>query len=78
MEKWLNESTHGCVYFTFGSMVRIETFHKSLLETFYKVFKRIAPVRVMMKVAKKEDLLPGVPENVMIQPWYPQISVLST
>lgn len=76
MQKWLDESTHGCVYFTFGSMVRIETFPKSLVETFYKVFKRIAPVRVMMKVAKKEDLLPGLPNNVMIQPWYPQVSVL--
>lgn len=76
MQKWLDESTHGCVYFTFGSMVRIETFPKSLVETFYKVFKRIAPVRVMMKVAKKEDLLPGLPNNVMIQPWFPQVSVL--
>ncbi|XP_043518142.1 UDP-glucosyltransferase 2-like [Frieseomelitta varia] len=75
VKKWLDESTQGCVFFTFGSMVRIETFPKPLIETFYKVFKRIAPVRVLMKVAKKEDLLPGLPKNVMVQPWYPQVTV---
>ncbi|XP_033345712.1 UDP-glucuronosyltransferase 1-8-like isoform X1 [Bombus vosnesenskii] len=75
LKKWLDESTHGCIFFTFGSMVRIETFPKPLLETFYKVFERIAPVRVLMKVAQKKDLLPGLPKNVMIQSWFPQTTV---
>ena len=75
VQKWLDASKDGCIYFTFGSMVRIETFPKPLLETFYKVFEKIAPVRVLMKVAKKEDLLPGLPKNVMIQSWFPQVSV---
>ncbi|XP_031829088.2 UDP-glucosyltransferase 2 [Nomia melanderi] len=75
VEKWLNESTHGCILFTFGSMVRIETFPKAFVEILYATFEKIAPVRVLMKVAKKEDLLPGLPKNVMIQPWFSQISV---
>ena len=75
MQKWLDASKDGCIYFSFGSMVRIETFPKPLMETFYKVFEKIAPVRVLMKVAKKEDLLPGLPKNVMIQSWFPQVSV---
>ncbi|XP_076671911.1 UDP-glucosyltransferase 2 [Andrena cerasifolii] len=75
MQKWLDASKDGCIFFTFGSMVRIETFPKPLMETFYKVFEKIAPVRVLMKVAKKEDLLPGLPKNVMIQSWFPQVSV---
>lgn len=75
LQKWLDESTHGCIFFTFGSMVRIETFPKPLLQTFYKVFEKLAPVRVLMKVAKKEDLLPGLPKNVMIRPWFSQVSV---
>lgn len=78
MQKWLDESKHGCVYFTFGSMVRIETFPKEVLESFYASFKKIAPVRVLMKVAKKEDLMSGLPDNVMTQSWFPQIAVLST
>ncbi|XP_072749985.1 UDP-glucosyltransferase 2 [Anoplolepis gracilipes] len=76
VQKWLDESKDGVIYFTFGSMVRIETFPKELIEQFYTSFKKIAPVRVLMKVAKKEDLLPGLPENVMTQSWFPQISVL--
>ncbi|XP_014479890.1 PREDICTED: UDP-glucuronosyltransferase 2B30-like [Dinoponera quadriceps] len=76
VQKWLDESKDGCVYFTFGSMVRIETFSKELMEEFYASFKKIAPVRVLMKVAKKEDLLPGLPDNVMTQSWFPQIAVL--
>ncbi|XP_025159918.1 UDP-glucuronosyltransferase isoform X2 [Harpegnathos saltator] len=76
MQKWLDESKDGCIYFTFGSMVRIESFSKELIETFYASFKKIAPVRVLMKIARKEDLLPGLPNNVMIQPWFPQVAVL--
>lgn len=76
VQKWLDESKHGCVFVTFGSMVRIETFPKELMETFYKSFEAIAPVRVLMKIAKKEELLPGLPKNVMVQPWFPQMAVL--
>ncbi|XP_017886230.2 UDP-glucuronosyltransferase 1-6-like [Ceratina calcarata] len=75
VQKWLDESTHGCIFFTFGSMMRIESFPKPVLQTFYKVFEKLAPVRVLMKVAKKEELLPGLPKNVMIQPWFSQVSV---
>ncbi|XP_014479946.1 PREDICTED: UDP-glucuronosyltransferase 2B15-like isoform X2 [Dinoponera quadriceps] len=76
VQKWLDESKDGCVYFTFGSMIRIETFSKEIIEIFYTSFKKIAPVRVLMKVAKKEDLLPGLPDNVMTQSWFPQNAVL--
>ncbi|KAG7207212.1 hypothetical protein KM043_008890 [Ampulex compressa] len=76
VQKWLDESKDGCVFFTFGSMVRIETFPEPVVRRFYKAFENIAPVRILMKVAKKEDLLPGLPKNVMTQTWFPQISVL--
>ncbi|XP_076648061.1 uncharacterized protein LOC143356343 [Halictus rubicundus] len=75
VKKWLDESKHGCIYVTFGSMVRIETFPKPVLDAFYTVFEKIAPVRVLMKIAKKEDLPPGLPKNVMVQPWFPQVTV---
>lgn len=75
VKKWLDESQNGCVLFTFGSMVRIETFPEHIIKEIYQAFERIAPVRVLMKVAKKEDLLPGLPKNVMIQPWFSQIEI---
>ncbi|KYM98244.1 PREDICTED: UDP-glucuronosyltransferase 1-9-like [Cyphomyrmex costatus] len=76
LQKWLDESKDGCIYFSFGSMVRIETFSKELLQQIYASFEKIAPVRVLMKVAIKDDLLPGLPKNVMTQSWFPQIAVL--
>ncbi|XP_012215174.1 UDP-glucosyltransferase 2 [Linepithema humile] len=76
VQKWLDESKDGCIYFTFGSMVRIETFSKELLKTFYTSFEKIAPTRVLIKIAKKEELPPGLPKNVMTQSWFPQITVL--
>ncbi|KYN31800.1 UDP-glucuronosyltransferase 1-9 [Trachymyrmex septentrionalis] len=76
VQKWLDESKDGCIYFSFGSMVRIETFSKELLQEIYASFEKIAPVRVLMKIAKKEELLPGLPKNVMTQSWFPQIAVL--
>ncbi|KAK0175124.1 hypothetical protein PV327_008903 [Microctonus hyperodae] len=77
LEKWLNESTAGVVYFTLGSMVNIETFSEETLKAFYSTFRKIAPVRVLMRIANKENLLPGLPDNVRISSWIPQIAVLS-
>lgn len=77
VQKWLDEATSGFIYFTFGSMVRIETFPKNVLDAFYNTFKSIAPVRVLIKIAKVEDLPPGLPSNVMTQPWFSQVKVLS-
>ena len=58
-------------------MVKIESFPKENLEAFYATFRNIAPVRVLMKIAKPEELPPGLPENVKTHYWLPQIQVLS-
>ena len=57
-------------------MVNIETMPDETVEDLYNVFKRIAPVRVLMKVANKEKLLPGLPKNVLTSSWIPQVPVL--
>lgn len=76
LQKWLDESDQGCVYVSFGSMVRIETFPKETLDAFYAAFKNIAPVRVLMKIAKKGELPPGLPQNVKTYHWLPQVQIL--
>ncbi|XP_017754843.1 PREDICTED: UDP-glucuronosyltransferase 2B1-like [Eufriesea mexicana] len=76
LEKWMNESTHGFIYFSFGSMVKIESFPAGHIEIFYNAMKKIAPVRVLMKIAKSEELPPNLPKNVLTLPWIPQIKVL--
>ncbi|XP_036145525.1 uncharacterized protein LOC105840599 [Monomorium pharaonis] len=76
LEKWLNESKDGFVYFTFGSMVMIETFSREFLRILYASLGKIAPVRVLMKIPTPENLPPGLPENIHISPWMPQIKIL--
>nr|UEN71108.1 UDP-glucosyltransferase 332G1 [Meteorus pulchricornis] len=76
IKKWLDDSKNGCVYFSFGSMVRIETFPLDRIEIFYRMFENIAPVRVLMKIADPTVLPPGLPKNVKTSPWLPQVAVL--
>jgi len=78
VQKWLDESEQGCVYFTLGSMVKFESFPDELIRQFYMSFEKIAPVRVLMKIANREELPAGLPKNVMTYSWFPQMSVLST
>lgn len=57
-------------------MVRIETFPLNIIDNFYKAFAKIAPVRVLMKIPRKEDLPEGLPDNVLVLPWMPQLKIL--
>lgn len=76
LEKWMNDSKDGFIYFSFGSMVKIESFPDKYLQIFYSSLGKIAPVRVLMKIAKPEELPPGLPKNVHILSWIPQVKVL--
>lgn len=76
LAKWMNQSTDGVIYFTLGSMVNIETFPKKTMQAFYSTFRRLAPAQVLMKVANKDALLPGLPENVITSSWIPQVAIL--
>ncbi|XP_032686701.1 UDP-glucuronosyltransferase 2A3-like [Odontomachus brunneus] len=76
LEKWMNDSKHGFIYFTFGSMVMIETFPDEFLRVLYICLGKIAPVRVLMKVPNPEKLPPNLPKNVHTFRWIPQLKVL--
>ncbi|XP_043682852.1 UDP-glucosyltransferase 2-like isoform X3 [Vespula pensylvanica] len=76
LEKWLDESKDGFIYFSFGSMIKIESFPIHILHIFYKSFGKISPVKVLMKIPNPEELPPGLPKNVRISPWLPQLKIL--
>ena len=77
MQKWLDESKHGCIFVSFGSMVTIESFPKEIFDVFYAVFKNLAPTRILMKIVDTGRLSPGLPKNVKTLPWFPQTQILS-
>lgn len=72
----MDESKDGVVYFTFGSMVIIETLPVNKLKALYASFAKISPVRVLMKIADKTKLPPGLPNNILTLPWIPQQPIL--
>jgi glucuronosyltransferase len=74
----LNDSTDGFVFVSFGSMLRLETFPKETLLEIYSSLRKLAPIRVLMKIANETELPPGLPNNVFTLPWVPQIAVLRT
>ncbi|XP_046835900.1 UDP-glucosyltransferase 2-like isoform X1 [Vespa crabro] len=76
LQKWLDESKDGFVYFSFGSMLKIESFPRKILNIFYKSFERISPVNILMKIPNPKELPPGLPKNVHTSPWIPQLKVL--
>ncbi|XP_035737140.1 UDP-glucuronosyltransferase-like isoform X1 [Vespa mandarinia] len=76
LQKWLDESKDGFVYFSFGSMVKIESFPRKILDILYKSFERISPVNILMKIPNPKELPPGLPKNVHTSPWIPQLKVL--
>lgn len=76
LKKWLDESKDGCVYISFGSMVRIETLPADKLKAFYETFENLSPVRVLMKIADPKLLPSNLPKNVKTSSWLPQVAVL--
>ncbi|XP_058804713.1 UDP-glycosyltransferase UGT5-like isoform X1 [Phymastichus coffea] len=76
-KKYLDESSDGVAYFTFGSLVLIESLPEKTILDVYKSFAKITPIRVIMKIADKRKLPPGLPKNVYTSAWIPQQAVLS-
>lgn len=76
LKKWLDDSKNGFIYFSFGSMAQVESFPEATLAEIYKGLSQVAPLRVLMKVSKPEDLPPGLPENVFTLTWAPQVQIL--
>ena len=73
LEKWINESTHGVIYFSMGSMIKGHTFPTEKRDIFLRAFGRLKQ-RVLWKW--ETDTMPGKPDNLMIQKWMPQLDIL--
>ncbi|XP_046607750.1 UDP-glucosyltransferase 2-like isoform X1 [Neodiprion virginianus] len=74
--KWLDDSSDGFIYFSFGSMIQFESFPSADVVEMYAAFAKVAPLRVLLKVADPDKLPPGCPDNVLHLPWVPQVQVL--
>ncbi|XP_018570347.1 UDP-glucuronosyltransferase 1-1 isoform X2 [Anoplophora glabripennis] len=73
IEKWINESPEGVIYFALGSLIKGDTFPKEKRDVFLRAFSRL-PQRVLWKW--ESETMEGKPDNVMIQKWMPQLDIL--
>ncbi|AIU41358.1 egt [Sucra jujuba nucleopolyhedrovirus] len=74
VQKFLDASVQGVVYVSFGSSVNARDMDREFLEMMIETFQRL-PYRVAWKFDTVPDLI-ALPENVIIQAWYDQYSLL--
>ncbi|CAI6344506.1 unnamed protein product [Macrosiphum euphorbiae] len=73
IQKYIDESKDGVIYFCMGSSLRGESFSVEKRQKFLNVFDKL-PQRILWKW---EGELPGKPSNVMIREWMPQRDILA-
>ncbi|ERL86204.1 hypothetical protein D910_03615, partial [Dendroctonus ponderosae] len=73
IENWINNSEHGVIYFSLGSMIKGHTFPEEQRKAFIRAFAKL-PQRILWKW-ENETML-DKPDNVMISKWMPQFDIL--
>ncbi|XP_050527574.1 UDP-glycosyltransferase UGT5-like [Daktulosphaira vitifoliae] len=74
IQKFLDESEHGVIYFCMGSILRGETFPEKKRQMFLNVFNKL-PQRVLWKY--EGENLPWKSLNIMTKKWMPQREILA-
>lgn len=70
--EFIEQSPHGVIYFTFGSIVKMSSLPESSKRAIIDALSQI-PQRVLWKY---EDELENLPKNIMIKKWLPQHEIL--
>ncbi|KAH8294629.1 hypothetical protein KR018_000629 [Drosophila ironensis] len=74
IEKFIEESAHGVIYFSMGSNVKSKDLPQETRDTLLRTFAKLKQ-RVLWKF--EDDEMPGKPANVLIKKWYPQPDILA-
>ncbi|XP_037716742.1 UDP-glycosyltransferase UGT5-like [Drosophila subpulchrella] len=74
IQKFLDEATHGAIYFSLGSQVRSADLPPEKLKIFLDVFGSLKQ-RILWKF--EDETLPNLPANVKVQSWMPQADILA-
>ncbi|KAF5307252.1 hypothetical protein FQR65_LT06968 [Abscondita terminalis] len=73
LEKVLNESSNGVIYFSLGSNVKSKYISSDIMQAIISVFKEL-PYTTLWKF--EDEHLPNKPDNVIISKWFPQQDIL--
>lgn len=72
--EFIDGSSNGVIYFTFGSVVKMSTMPDYIQKSFKEALAQV-PQRVLWKYEGEMD---DIPPNVMIKKWFPQRDILCT
>ncbi|XP_066601655.1 UDP-glycosyltransferase UGT5-like [Prorops nasuta] len=71
---FLDESTSGFIYISFGTSSKIESFGEEARQALVNVIEKL-PYRIVLKLQVK-TLLNRIPKNVFVSKWFPQQTLL--
>ncbi|XP_054737750.1 UDP-glucosyltransferase 2-like [Anastrepha obliqua] len=74
LQKFLDESENGVIYFSLGTLVQGKDMPPEKLQVFLDVFSQLKQ-RVLWKF--ENDSIANLPKNVMIKKWMPQNDILA-
>lgn len=69
---FIENSPHGIIYFTFGSVASMSTLPKHIQRAFVEAFSEV-PQRVLWKY---DGEIEDMPDNIMTKNWFPQRDIL--
>ncbi|XP_046482543.1 UDP-glucosyltransferase 2-like isoform X1 [Neodiprion pinetum] len=75
LERFLNSSKDGVVYFSMGTLVRSDTFQVKKILAIYESFSELTNYKVLWK-GNLKDMPKPLPSNVKIVSWVPQYAIL--
>lgn len=70
--KFIEDSPHGVIYFTFGTVVALSTLPSHIQKAFIDALAEV-PQRVLLKY---EGEMKNKPKNIMTSKWLPQRDIL--
>lgn len=69
----MDNSPHGVIFFTFGSIVAISSLPENTKNLIIEVLGQV-PQRVLLKY--EGEITSDLPKNIMVKAWFPQRDIL--
>lgn len=71
--EFMDNSAHGVIFFSFGSVVAISSLPENTKKMIIEVLGQV-PQRVLLKY--EEEITYDLPKNIMTRKWFPQQDIL--
>lgn len=77
IQQFLDEATNGAIYVSLGSNLRLNKLEKHQYDAIINAFKPYPNVRILIKCEEKVILPSHNETDVLVEPWFPQHSILA-